>query len=409
MNDDKIYTINISPDMNIQKTIDEVEENNVIILLSDGEYNGEGNNNIEVNKENLTIKGVEGANVIINAEGTGNNVFNINANNTTLENLIITGSIADKSAVIINSNKNTIKNCRFNKNISNSDGGVISVFKGSLNVIGSTFNKNKTHGDGGAIANKSTLTVTESIFNINTSEKSGGAINNKCNLTVSKSIFRENKAINGGAISNDDNNCNITESKFIENTAKEIGGAINNNGYLNVVSESKFNKNTAKYGGAIVNSNSLIITESKFIENKTRGCGGAIFNYIQGSCNITESEFNMNTAGYGGGGGIVNLNSLTINKSKFTGNITKYDETEYGDETEYAGAINNKKGNCTIIESTFTENRTENSEAIVTFDSLTVKKSKFTNNQIYDSKNEKYINYDCNWNNILVEDSIFSN
>ncbi|MDR3290941.1 MAG: hypothetical protein LBT10_02220 [Methanobrevibacter sp.] len=168
--------INITSDMSIQDAIN-IADMGSTIILSAGEYTGVGNNNIQVNKENLTIKAVEEGKVIINPQGTKNAVFNIKCDNTTLENLIIKGVTCISGAVLISSKNNTIKKCTFIDNTSEGAGAIFND-DGDLNVIDSTFTNNKAE-------------ITGAIFNDNG------------NLNVIDSTFTNNKAEFGGAILSD--------------------------------------------------------------------------------------------------------------------------------------------------------------------------------------------------------------
>lgn len=118
------------------------------------------------------------------------------------------------------------------------------------------------------------------------------------------------------------------------------------------ISGSVLNSNKSDVdGGAILNLGTLHITGTTFTGNKADennisfSEGGAIFNAASGTLTVSSSTFTSNFASEDGGA-ILNDNSATIDNSTFTLNTT-------GDD---AGAIDNQNGLLTINTSSFTQN-----------------------------------------------------
>lgn len=173
----------------------------------------------------------------------------------------------------------------------------------------------------GAIYQKGENSVTV-ISNSFIEDNAYGAIKAEGKLTVQNSIFKNNTKdtnygsqsyVKGGAailISGSTSQVKISSCTFINNLASDHsydynylggGGAI----YLDQgtcdISNSEFQLNTGKwYGGAIFNSRSghLSISNSLFHNNSAVKLGGSIYN--QGELKINSTEFNYNVATKGG-------------------------------------------------------------------------------------------------------------
>ena len=154
---------------------------------------------------------------------------------------------------------------------------------------------------------------------------------------------------------------NINNITITNCHAQDRGGAIYNNGTLNIT-DSNFNNNTATgqvdgRGGAIHNNGTLTITDTNFTQNtatgQVDGRGGAIYNTGSGTLNITGSNLNNNTATgkkNGHGGEIYNGGNLHITDSNLTQNKAT------GQQGGYGGAIYNDGGTINITQSNLTQN-----------------------------------------------------
>ena len=144
---------------------------------------------------------------------------------------------------------------------------------------------------------------------------------------------------------------------------------------------------TRDEGGAIVNTDKLTIEDSIFVGN-TANNGGAIFN--KGDLTIINSLFRKNSAYFGimdtylyqcleilpSGGAIENNRRLTIKQSTFTENTAE----------DSGGAILNRKGELTIIESIISHNKSiRDGGAIENYGVLIIRRSKLNSNLAFDS------------------------
>ena len=208
---------------------------------------------------------------------------------------------------------------------------------------------------GGAIAAVNNVSAYGCNF-INNSAEYGGAIYAHGKVLIDGSEFKGNSAIYGGAIFNHNyqfihpatdyynnfkpdlidplvfvRNLTVLNSKFADNNANISGGAILSMG--GVISNTEFTNNHAATGGAIyveeyynIISDEIpkeyyfeyfVITDSN---NLTKVNGGA--NY---TLKIIGSEFNGNSARYGGGAiASVEINPIIVYKNTFVNNVANY-------------------------------------------------------------------------------------
>lgn len=327
--------------------------NKTVAESSDGDWinleNGIYTDNITniIIDKNLTIKGENRENTILNAQQLGR-IFYINPGNTlTLINITIINGYANSGGAIFNNGgKITLTNCNFSDNTAND-------------------------GSGGAIFNSGpNMEVTNSSFSNNTASRAAGAIfNNAINITVINSIFNNNVAgIDGGAIEHSGSNLKIINSRFINNRANSSGGAVYNYASDLEVTNSNFTNNTSlapdSWGGGAIYStggNKIIINSSKFTNNKATSYGGAIDIYYGDNITVTNSEFNGNNASYGGA--IFNTagTKFLINSSKFNKNKASND----------GGAIYNYyTEEMNVVDSNFTENTAEGYGGVIFNDAM---------------------------------------
>jgi len=98
------------------------------------------------------------------------------------------------------------------------------------------------------------------------------------------------------------------------------GGAINNEGQLTLANTFLTRNVSTNSGGALYNAGAVTVTASTFYSN-TSDAGGAIMNFSNGLVNLTNSSLISNTAtGWYGGGGILNLGTLTVHAGTLYGN-----------------------------------------------------------------------------------------
>lgn len=230
-----------NPTNNIKNAVD-LADNDSTIYLKGGNYSGDGNNEIVVNKT-LTITSYEG---IATIKGDYNNyVFYIGDK----------GSLTLKNISFVNTNYLNVKTY----------GAIINY--GTLNVEDSFFN-NATGLRAGIILNYGNLTVTNSEFKNNTAKYYGGAITNFGFANITGSLFESNSAAEGEAILNS-YDMFISNSRFVNNN-------ISSNKYgdeesLIDISSSYFMENSGVYvknGGINVGESylTLINTTSSVVD-----------------------------------------------------------------------------------------------------------------------------------------------
>ena len=270
-------------------------------------------------------------------------------------------------AIYFYSGKHTVKECKFQSNHVDNDGGAILGYKFcEIEIINSLFDSNKAlYEDGGAISFcGKKLTITKSKFTNNYANEDGGAIDT---YSIDKSTVT----------------VNIQNCEFIKNTALKGAGAI----WLGIITKSeikntKFTANKASVGGALyIEGKSSKITNCKFIKNQVSGytkyskngdvikpSGGAID--IKTNAEIKKCEFSTNSAKVAGGA-IYNRGKLTINSCKFEKN-----KAQYGGAMHTTSSINMDK-------SSFSKNIASKNGGAITAKNckISVKNSKFSNNK----------------------------
>lgn len=336
-----------SPKKTLKNAVNAVTDNGLIII-SHGQYGGEANTNILINK-NIKIIGNKNG-TIINAGNT--QIFNITADiSVSIEGINLINGNSNKGGAIINLGNLNVTDCIFNDNQAASGGAIYN--KKNLNIINSKFIKNSAsqgEGLGGAVyTRQGNCKINNSIFSDNNAIGDGGSINNNYmgNLIIENTKFIRNYARSAGAISNS-KDCKILNCNFKNNTADRMGGAIYTMGNLNI-DHTIFEENSALYdvGGAIGNAviadtTNIMISNSDFNKNHAKN-NGAISNV--GYCDINNSKFNENLADEDGGV-IGNTGNLDVINSNFTHNQAD----RYGGVIISAniGLINIEKNNFTF-------------------------------------------------------------
>jgi hypothetical protein len=162
-------------------------------------------------------------------------------------------------------------------------------------------------------------------------------ISSKCKITLKNlKLINGNYYIGGGAIYNQGSlflsGCTFTNNQAIDSQIQNGQGGAVCNYYGNItISDSTFNSNQAKNGGAVYNYyGNIYISGSYFITNNAKDCGGAIYNN----------------------------NLLSVKNSIFNGNFANSDILSHG------GAIHNLKGELSVENSNFTNNKAQYGGAI---------------------------------------------
>lgn len=170
----------------------------------------------------------------------------------------------------------------------------------------------------------------------------GGAIraNAYTEMTINNSVLRDNSAPRtasnsvyglGGAISSSGRVHNINGSQFINNSSSNSGGAIYLGGTVSGqpgtmnITDSTFDGNLSWGGGAILNHSILNIANSTFSNNRglnaagTQGNGGAINNNGGGVATVVNSTFSGNRSI--AGGAVYTVQDFASLNNTFTNNV----------------------------------------------------------------------------------------
>lgn len=309
-----------------------------------GIYAGENGNVLRIN--DTTITGCQGRN-----DGQGLGIYltrgSLELENSVLENNIpaatdnyITGAgifaqgasvnisattfannTGDRSTVFLFETEAAFDNVLFIGNHARYWGGGVYSYKGSLQIIGSTFlgnssPDNTSFGGSGAIVMQETLNA---LIQANTfKDNQGGVINlvyNVGGLVIRQNRFEGNTSGNGGAIlMRSIFPLQVIDNEFINNQATDFGGAFSwyyggamSNLARQVVFERNiFQGNQAKYGGAAHVTHGVDFRYNQFIDNHASAEGGAIYHEREpwGESYYSVFEGNLlrnNTAGGNGG------------------------------------------------------------------------------------------------------------
>jgi hypothetical protein len=206
----------------------------------------------------------------------------------------------------------------------NSGAAIYRQSNAKLTVIGVTFTNNQATlagGDvgGGAVFSYGGDTVIVGSTFTGNSGASGGAVGNlRSNLTIVNSTFTGNHAVagNGGAVSLDGQNADhgkvftVCGATITANHANREGGAIYRYGYpgeSSVIDMSTFDGN--------------------FADDAAQGLGGGLYVITDTPgampLTLTNSTISNNSAGFGGGGLVVNNAPIALTNVTVAGNIAR--------------------------------------------------------------------------------------
>ena len=235
-----------------------------------------------INATNVTLNNIK----FINANRTNGGAIFVDAgcslttNNATFEN-----NTADTGIVFVAGIYNSNGDKFLDSTVS--QGGVIDLTDGELNIDGALMKNSEQLVWGFIKSTRSTLTVLNSIFRDTVSNYST-AIRADGKLLIKNSQFINLEAkITGGAIAlRHLDECRIENCTFDSVRADKNGGAIftdvmgfdhSNEGLL-LINGSIFNNCTSGFGGAILHlGGDLVVDDSRFICNIASFDGGAIY------------------------------------------------------------------------------------------------------------------------------------
>lgn len=205
-----------------------------------------------------------------------------------------------------------ITNCYFENNTANV-GGSIRSEQGtySISVINCTGVNNKatTHGGFACLFSDDT-TIDNCTLKYNSAPSSGAVHCHSGNVTVKNCTFVNNSAIGGGTNATNgyagalglvyagSPGVTVLDSHFYNNTAVNDGGAVQvmGTGRDAKIINSDFENNTAAYGGAVsIKGTNTVITDSNFTDCNASQYGGAV-QVIGSGTNINNCNFEENNA-----------------------------------------------------------------------------------------------------------------
>ena len=296
----------ITPESNLQDTIDQAAAGDTIVLNGTFEIK----NTININKT-INIQGNGNVATIKPTEPSFKDMRLINiqnsASNVVLSNVkLYGGKENDGAAILWEGSAGSINNCEIIQN-TGKESGTILLKGNNCKITDSTFKANKAQIAGAILIEGDDCQIVNCTFNENSAYKYGGAI-----LIES-------------------NNCLITECTFKNNFASQGGGAIVLKGKGNTISNSKFNQNYLRNyengsdisgGGAIFSSCEITdITNCSFNGNNAPNLNGGAINLIEYGF-IQNSNFKDNTALFGNA---IYCNSSSVITSNYF--VIQYNES----------------------------------------------------------------------------------
>ena len=355
-----------SPFNSINKAVEVSKSNdNVVIHLGEGTFEGNGNVMISINKAHLsqggsiTIVGA-GADKTIIKGSSAYYAFNIYADSVvTLRDLSIVDCKSVEGGAICNSGTLLVDNCIFRNNFAFNTGGAISsIENGDCKIYNSVFINNSV------------------ICNDEYENANGGAVYSlKSDLLVDSCRFVGNfakgnclNAISGGAIySGTTANLNIYSSTFEDNVVTNNGGAVFSYSYVGIY-DSTFlrNKGTGTYstGGSIyINGNSnkySVLNRNIFKDTSVARQGGALYlSYVNVTNCIFENASTTDTGSSNGGGAIYG-SSFNLKNNTMTNCVSKSGNGNYiFASSGFNGVVTILEGKTAdVTSSTFTLNAT---------------------------------------------------
>ncbi len=341
-----------------------------VIILPAGTYiltipgtneNASADGDLDVTS-NLTISGEDATTTIIDGNGaitgeraitigsSGNSSFSVTISDVTIKN----GATATIGGGILNYGNTTLTNIVVTGSTATQNGGGIYNFLGNMTLTNATILQNTAATNGGGVYNLSTLTIIDSNVSNNTATTGFGggiaALGN--NFTVTDSMIMDNTAaISGGGIHAASGVTHITGCTVSGNTVinGNGGGIYSDGGFEFNIAASTISGNSAQIGGGGVNigRGTALIINSIINGNTSLGDGGGINN--NGALTVNMSDISENTA-VNHGGGISNAANIAARSTTISGN------TAQGN----GGGIWNNNGGVQMNNVTITNNTADN-------------------------------------------------
>ncbi|MGB0561720.1 MAG: CHAT domain-containing protein [Spirulinaceae cyanobacterium] len=269
---------------------------------------------------NLTLDG-NGGTV---SGGSSSRVFNITANNATVQDLTIRDGVVSGDGAAINRNANgtlTLNNVTITDNSASGRGGGIRNANGTVALINSTISSN-TAGVGGAgiFNNPGTLTLTNSSVVGNAANRIGGGIWNGGTLSLTNSTVSGNTSNTreGGGIFSNTGTVTLNSSTVSSNSSQNRGGGISivNGATLTLVNSTVSGNTTNANGGGISSTNGdVTLTNSTIAFNTSNAYGGGFYTQNTVTSAIANTIIANNTAAGFGNDIRADLSSSTVQNS----------------------------------------------------------------------------------------------
>lgn len=270
-------------------------KNDSTIYLNDGEYVGELNRNITIDKS-ITIIGKSKQNTIINGQSF-ERLFNVTPNSrlTLINVTLLNGhSSANGGSIYSDGGEINIKNCILRNSSADGNGGVIYNNLGFLNIEDSSLMNNSANEYGGVLYTLGTTAIKNSNFTDNVLISRWGvgaciAAGGKIDLDGCL-FYKCYTTYSAGALLNL-GNATINNCRFVNLSTNYTAGAISNHKYM-IINNSYFGYNDVQYyAGAILAppSGQHVVTEvfNSIFEKNRAGYHGAVSN------NFKDTELYM--------------------------------------------------------------------------------------------------------------------
>ena len=320
-----------------------------------------------------------------------------------LENITFIDNVAIGNGGGVSSYESSmdIINCRFSSNMAGRHGGSLVLEDGTFSITNTSFNNNTAWRSGGAVEVwNSSITITNSSFNNNTAWRNGGAVDVwNSTITITNVTLNSNVATNGGGVDADESIVVIVSSYFSYNRAGSDGGALDVwNSTITITDANLISNSATGYGGGVGVSESTACIVNGYFSNNTASRDGGAVNIWNSSITTINVTLNRNIATNHGGGVAVSDSVILTTNSYFSNNtaghegggVAVFESTSYLEDTifdtnsagRYGGAINTWRTFVTTDNSVFVNNTAGLSGGAFTNSrgTATVRSSTFTSN-----------------------------
>ena len=297
-----------NPFKTLECAIDNSKDDSTI-YLNDGEYVGENNRNINIDKS-ITIIGKSKENTIINGEASGR-LFNVTSTGRlTLINITFLNAHTTENGgtIYCDGGAINIKNCIVKNSRADENGGVIYNNLGAVNIEDSCFTNNSASDYGGVLYTLGITTVKNSNFTGNvltsTSAGIGACIASGGKIDLDGCLFYDCHTPYSSAGILNLGNATVNNCRFERLTSNYTAAAISNHKYM-LINNSYFGDNYAQYYAAAIlqyageelstaSGGPYVITEvyNTIFEKNHVGFHGAVSNNFRNTClHIENSAF----------------------------------------------------------------------------------------------------------------------